>query len=313
LSKEKPWILGISAAFHNGAACLIHGDEIVVAIQEERLSRIKHQAVSLDKYMLCVQYCLNGAGTKLEDLALIATTTIPFWGKEADDITKNPQLRVKELGIPVVDITHHKAHAISAYATSGFKESAVLVSDGGGNWGPHFSEEELAVAVKSDGPLMHLCEHLSLYYIDENGISPIEKHLGNHDYLVPDQVDKPYAWFTPGMWRFDSLGHMFSAAAAQIFGSPLQAGKVMGLSPYGKPTSPAEDLVVFKDGRFHFSDKLCEKFRHDERWPSHQEEYQNLSASVQVALEEALLGYVIHARELVDSDNLCYAGGVARL
>ena len=87
----------------------------------------------------------------------------------------------------------------------------------------------------------------------------------------------------------------------------------MGLSPYGKPTSPAEDLVVFKDGRFHFSDKLCEKFRHDERWPSHQEEYQNLSASVQVALEEALLGYVIHARELVDSDNLCYAGGVARL
>lgn len=53
------------------------------------------------------------------------------------------------------------------------------------------------------------------------------------------------------------------------------------------------------------------RFTHDERWPAHRDAYRNLAASVQAALEEAVLHLARRLRELCPSENLCYAGGVA--
>ena len=72
------WILGISKS-HNGAVALINNDKVVCAIQAERISRIKRQAINLtnDESLVskCVKYCLNYAGINYSDLQSIAICT----------------------------------------------------------------------------------------------------------------------------------------------------------------------------------------------------------------------------------------------
>ena len=67
---EEPWILGISAS-HNGSACLLKGDEIVVAIQEERLTRFKRHRIRGAGPSRAVAYCLNYAGIEPSELSLV--------------------------------------------------------------------------------------------------------------------------------------------------------------------------------------------------------------------------------------------------
>lgn len=132
---------------------------------------------------------------------------------------------------------------------------------------------------------------------------PLEKHV----------IDRG-AWFVTydgEMPSFGSLAGMFSAAAEQIFGESTEAGKVMGLASYAEPVFPASDFFEIDRGCFHFKDTVPLQFRHDRRWPAEAREYEALAASVQAALEVALLYLVQHLRELCPSDNLCYAGGVA--
>jgi carbamoyltransferase len=85
----------------------------------------------------------------------------------------------------------------------------------------------------------------------------------------------------------------------------------MGLAPLGSPEIPVDAFFEVKRGNFHFRNCLPGKFRHNDRWPLRQDEYKNLAASVQVALEEALFFLLRRLRELQPSQNLCYAGGVA--
>jgi carbamoyltransferase len=118
-------------------------------------------------------------------------------------------------------------------------------------------------------------------------------------------------WIDGEMPRFGSLGGLYSAAAQQIFDNPMDAGKVMGLAPYGSALFAPGDFFDISRGQFIFHDKVPESFKHDERWPSQKVEYSNLAASVQLALEEAVLYLARRLRELCPSDNLCYAGGVA--
>ena len=67
---DPPWVLGLSLS-HNGAACLMRGNDIVVAVQEERLARKKRARLDPDQHSLAVQYCLSTAGIGAPDLAAI--------------------------------------------------------------------------------------------------------------------------------------------------------------------------------------------------------------------------------------------------
>lgn len=68
---NEPWIFGLSAS-HNGAACLLKGSEIFVAVQEERLARIKRQWIYGAEQPLAADYCLKFAGIQPQDLSAIA-------------------------------------------------------------------------------------------------------------------------------------------------------------------------------------------------------------------------------------------------
>ena len=112
----------------------------------------------------------------------------------------------------------------------------------------------------------------------------------------------------PGMPTFRTLGGLFAASARQIFGDSMEAGKVMGLAPYGRPVHPVDDILTAERGRITFHDTVPARFLHDDRWPQHQTEYENLSASVQAALEVALLDITSALRRECRSPNFCYAG-----
>lgn len=298
--ENEPWVLGISCS-HNGAACLLRGGEIVAAIQEERLTRVKRQRIHGAFPALAINYCLQHAGIKVSDLSLIAYTVTGKAASETfEDVALNPMLQAAHHKIPIISLSHHLAHAASVFATSGFDDAAILVVDGVGSPEVDFSAAEKSV-IKNPTP--NGVEAISLYSAQGTSFTPLEKHLVERGHWV--------TWEFLRMPRFQSLGGLFSAAAWQMFGDHLEAGKVMGLAPYGEAEFPVSDFFEIVDGRFEYKDAVPARFDHADRWPKRQTEYKNLAASTQAALEEALMWLIGHLRELFPSRNLCYAGGVA--
>ena len=299
MSKDLPWILGLSAS-HNGAACLLRGDEIFVAVQEERLTRVKRQWIYGAADSLAANYCLTFAGVQPQDLSAIALSITGSAKNPQHNLQLNPLVTSSNKSTRTFVVPHHYAHAVSAFATSGFADSAILVIDGVGSPAEDMFEEERKVFTKR---VEHGSEIISLYSASETSLVPLEKYPVEHG-----------AWLTKrsvGMPWFGSLGGMYSAVADQIFGNAMEAGKVMGLAPFGFPEIPVDAFFEIEKGNFHFRNVLSEKFAHNDRWPLRGDEYKNLAASVQVALEEALLCLIQRLRKLQSSQNLCYAGGVA--
>jgi carbamoyltransferase len=294
------WVLGIAGS-HDGAHCLLRGGRIVCASREERLTGVKRARVRAGRGGLGLRYCLDAAGITVNDLAVVVSANQRSARHAENDVTLNPQLR----SIPHLrrmTVTHHLAHAASAVACSGFNRCAVLVCDGSGSPFADLDVVARACALDStNGALDETSEHLTLFRAAGAQITPIEVHV------CRNWVDKK----RDGMWHFNSLGGMFSAVARQIFGSPNEAGKVMGLAPYGRPCFPIEEFLVIDDYRIRFTNGVQRYFQHDARWPENPERYRDLAASVQAALEHTLLHLVRRLRAITDERHLCLAGGVA--
>lgn len=305
----KPWVLGLASS-HNGGACLLHGNEIVVAIQEERLLRVKRAQHPGAFPSLAIQYCLDSAHIQPSELDAIVLCASSQARRPEEDVRLNPQVMANRHGVALYTIPHHLGHAISAYAMSGCpEESAVMVIDGRGSPWDELTEDEQAVvppgqlaretAANREMPR----EHISTYRFNDGHYVPLEKHVSSYEL---SQVS------LPGFIPFASLGDMYGAVGEQIFGSQLDGpGKVMALAPFGLPRIPVHDFYHIVDGGFVFQSELRNRFDHDERWPKCREEYCALAASVQTALEEAILYVARNLRASVRCNHLCYAGGVA--
>lgn len=295
---SEPWVLGLSAS-HNGAACLLHGDRIVAAIQEERLSRTKRDRIYGSEESLAVAYCLQTAGIRPSDLDLVVLCGQDRVTSRLYDLALNRQLALVREKVPWLTVSHHLGHAFHAFATSGFEDAAILVVDGLGSPFEDLSPEEQSLAPDARGGW----EMISLYQASGTTVAPLEKHM---------TVDHRWLQFRPeGMPLFRSLGGMYSAVAEQIFDNPMEAGKVMGLAPYGAPVFAPEEFFTLADGRFVFHDGVPERFDHDRRWPDCELEYRNLARSVQGALEVAAEHLFDRLSRISESRNLCYSGGVA--
>ena len=298
---SKPWVLGLSAS-HNGAACLLHGNRIVAAVQEERLVGKKRARLYGSRPSLAVQYCLAQGGIAATDLDMVVICSQSALRLPENNLAANPMLDVTANGTPMLTVSHHAGHAISAFATSGFDDAAVLVVDGMGSPTSDLSDDE-------KGAVIDTCtaggETNSIYHAEGTTLKALEKHMIDQGRWLNAP---PPGSSMPG---FGSLGGLFSAAAQQIFGDAMDAGKVMGLAPYGTPTIDPGEFFEIRDGRFVFFDTVQKRFAAPDHWPQHKTAYEDLAASVQNALEHALLYLVGRIRELSSSRNLVYAGGVA--
>ena len=110
------------------------------------------------------------------------------------------------------------------------------------------------------------------------------------------------------MPSFGSLGGMFSATAQQIFGEATEAGKGHGPPLRANVAFPTGDFFEIANRRFHFKDTVPQRFRFNERWPNCTHEYEALAASVQSALEDALLYPRATPARAVRTVRICVRG-----
>ena len=302
-------ILGISAFYHDSAACLVRDGEIIAAAQEERFTRKKHD---FNFPTNAVEYCLKEAGISAEELDYVGFydkpfikferilysylayapigiksffKSIPLWIKQKlfiRDIIR------KELGYrgKVLFPEHHESHAASAFYPSPFSEAAILTVDAVGEW-----------ATTSYG---------------------IGK---DNDINITSELRFPH-----------SLGLLYSAFTYYTgFKVNSSEYKVMGLAPYGEPEYVdliLRELVDLKeDGSFKLNmkyfnyctgltmtnNRFNKLFGGPPRKPESKitQREMNLARSIQVVTEEIVLRMVNHIYKETGKKNLCLAGGVA--
>ncbi|HSE33834.1 MAG TPA: carbamoyltransferase [Pyrinomonadaceae bacterium] len=319
-------ILGISAFYHDSAACLVVDGDIVAAAQEERFSRTKHD------YRFptgATRYCLKEANLSVADLDYVAfydkpllkfdrlletyldyspagfssfLKSMPLWMREklwmpdlirtelgkidGADDEREAKKRGKQFKCKLLFGDHHESHAASAFYPSPFEHAAILTIDGVGEW-----------ATSSIG-------------------------IGKgHEIKLLKELRYP-----------DSLGLLYSAFTYYT-GFKVNSGeyKVMGLAPYGEPTYVAAIKDKLLDIRDDGSIRMAHEYfsysqglrmtngsfdkifggppRKPESKLSQRE--MDLARSIQVITEEVMLKMAGYAHEVTGEKRLCMAGGVA--
>ncbi len=303
------YVLGISAYYHDSAACLLQDGEIVAAAQEERFTRKKNDFSFPAR---AVDYCLRQGGIRPDDLEVVAfydkplvkferilksylaeapsglrsfLKAVPLWMKQKlwikDDIARHVGFSGR-----IIFPEHHQSHAASAFYPSPFPEAAFLTIDGVGEW-----------ATTSFG-------------------------TGRGNRLdIQAEILFPH-----------SLGLLYSAFTYYT-GFKVNSGeyKLMGLAPYGEPEY--RDLILDKlmdlreDGSFRLnmdyfnyctgltmtSPKFHRLFGGPPRDPESaiDQRIMNLARSIQEVTETVILRMVDHVHAETGQKYLCLAGGVA--
>jgi carbamoyltransferase len=308
-------VLGVSCYFHDAAAVRVEDGALVLAAEEERFTRKKHDASFPAR---AIEFCLEPGPVDYVAFYEIpkvkfnrVLTTAATMGKPARDafvhsmrawLTERHGIvrRLARLaGVPrgrVICADHHVSHAASAYFPSEFDSAAVITVDGVGEW---------ATAT----------------------IGSAASTNGRHRLDIADQIDFPH-----------SLG-LFYSAFTDFLGFEVNEGeyKVMGMAPYGEPRFVDElsrVLRTYEDGSFwldldyfsfHYSarkaytDKVVELLstgprKRDEPFEPGDERsqrYADIAASVQAVTERAIVNLARAAHRRTGSPNLCFAGGVA--
>jgi len=297
------YILGTGLS-HDGSACLLNDGKIIVAIEKERLSRVKHDG---GNDSLAVKYCLDAAGIKAADLTLIVQAA-NFEIDIAKDRYNGSRHFTEDLQVPVVTLSHHLAHAWSAAAASPFSECNVMVLDGAGSPYKHCLDLDGAFIPTQNFDTGMFCEKDSFYHFDGSTLTPLYK-----DFSEVRLFEESSRLKLPT--NYHSIGGLYSAASFYCFRNMDDAGKLMGLAPYGnldnKPalfnldngrvevnyesvnswfTNPAIDYQYFKNKFAHYADIA--------RW-------------VQDETEKAVSYLFTERQRAYPHPNVAYAGGVA--
>ena len=296
------YVLG-TAVSHDGSACLLKDGHIAVAIEKERITRIKHDG---GNDVDAIEYCLNAEGIRFDDLALVVQNDNFGMFEAGSDWFDGPRLSSPK--VPVLSISHHLAHAFSAVGLSPFDESAVLVVDGCGNCFKDCIDREGAqIPEPPPAQLQELFFEKDSYYAHERGalraiykdFSPLET--------------KRYTMH-PNTTRH-SLGGAYLGVSTYVFRGVEDPGKLMGLAPYGRPNVHDFEMFELRDGRIFLRYDWMRRFdrpaRSSEDLSEHFQHYADLAYHTQRELERALLYLLEHRHALHPSRNLAFAGGVA--
>jgi carbamoyltransferase len=285
-------VLGLGGSHHDFCACLVDDGEVIAAVEEERLTRVK-QAFGLGPRLarcLAADAVLDEAGLGIDDVDLVVAN---------DFLNRVYSLRFEDR---VHWIGHHLSHAASTFYTAPFDTAAVLVLDGRGS------------AV--EGPDGLRGETITSYAADSDGLRTIRQQLGRVT-LTDVRMDDP---------NEDSVGWMYEAVSKAIgfvsrrtgMGEP---GKTMGLAPYGgrRYVDALAETFHLADGEFRQSDTQQFAMREliagelakapDER--SREAVRADFAFAVQANTERIVLHLARWLHEATGERRLCLAGGVA--
>jgi carbamoyltransferase len=315
MSKKHAYVLGLNTYDHDVSACLLRDGDIAYAIAKERITRAKHAS---GFYKEVVDYCLNAEGISIDDVDLVVRNCyiLPveemerrllnqdapgFLGEQERSLAAKDPLYLSRSS-KVVTVSHHLAHAYSAFAACPFDEGAVMVVDGVGSYSADVTEE-YPPADKTD-PLARESE--SYYKFSGSKIEALKKV-----WLEPCR-----GFLSDEFFNMAGLGALYSRASSYIFGDWNKCGELMGLAPYGR-RGRMKPLLHIENGVLSvpvWSEELKEPWLIEsgndwEKSPSMQH-WKDLAWQVQDDTETVLLARAKWLRETTGAKNLCIAGGV---
>ena len=313
MSKNHDYILGINAYDHDVSACLLRDGEIAYAIEKERITRNKHAGGFFQE---AVDYCLNAEGITLDDVDLVVRNCYVLPVEELEvrmvyqgdmsphelEQTKNSPLYLPKSN-KVMTVSHHLAHAYSAFAVSPFEEGVVMVVDGVGSY---------AADIKEPGQLT-------------DGVNPLARESESYYRFKGSELEcLKKVWLQPArgllsdeFFNMDGLGALYSRVSSYIFADWNKCGEVMGLAPYGRPNN-FRKLMELKNGEleiFPWDTEFNQPWIPDgqRKWESSPSmaHWEDMAWRIQHDAEEVLLARARWLRETTGAKNLCLAGGVA--
>lgn len=289
----KSRVIGINRT--SDASCCIFQDGALLAfLRKERLSRTKHAWGSSGDISLYA----NAYPDLLQNVDIVVEcfssdderARLALYHAELAASIRQPEPAI------VSEISHHFAHAYSAFHPSGFTDAAILIADNRGSPRDLVSDVAAVATGQGVGPL----EVITLLHGGAAGIRPVAKQ-----------------WWSRELERPAGLGMFYSLASKAVLGAPNREGVLMGLAAYGNPSRfPLPSLEI--DGiavripsawnELLFDQDRFARFRD---WKSGIAEPADFAARVQLAFEEALLAIARHARSVTGASKLIYSGGCA--
>ncbi|MQP52197.1 MULTISPECIES: carbamoyltransferase C-terminal domain-containing protein [unclassified Flavobacterium] len=303
--KKPIYIIGTGLS-HNGSAVLLKDGHICVAVEKERLSRIKHDG---GNDTLAIQYCLEAEGIELKDVSLVvqsANFDIP--NRER---FKGKRIFSEENNIKIITISHHIAHAYSAVGISPFSECAVIVIDGCGSPLNQYLELHPDQLSNIDSIFINetqmLCEKDSFYHFYDNKLNPLFKDFSKMEELTNEYIEMPTTKH--------SIGGFYAAISKYIFGDIEDVGKLMGLAPYGKSNKFNFEAFEFVSECLFVKDEWKNNFTNPSKgydyFMEHFSYYADVAKWAQEQVEKAVLSCINFRLKKFPHKNLCYSGGVA--
>jgi carbamoyltransferase len=315
-------ILGINAYHANASAAIVADGQLLAAVEEERLNRVKYAAGLPAR---AIQYCLDQAGVKLSEVDHIAIPRDPRarWGTKLryairmprfafdrarvmarfagirDDLASAFEIPAESIRGRFHRIEHHTAHLASSYFVSPFERAAVLSADGLGDFAS-------AMWALGEGPRM--------------------RPLG--EVTFPHSLGMYYTALTQylGFWKFGEEYKVMGLAAygqpefleefRQIVRADAPLSFRLGLK-YFVHQSQGPDMTWREADRTPVLGRLFSAYLEKRLGPARKPEqpleqrHYNIAASMQAALEEVLIAHWSALAEKTGERNLCLAGGVA--
>jgi carbamoyltransferase len=313
MSKTHVYVLGINAYDHDVSACLLRDGEIAFAISKERITRRKHD---MGFHQEVVDYCLKAEGITLDDVDLVVRNcyVLPveeleirllaqddLRGRERAQAEKSPLYLSKSN--KVVTLSHHLAHAYSAFAASPFEDGAIMVVDGVGNYCADIKEPDQ----RTEGVNPLARESESYYKFSGSKLETLKKV-----WLNPVR-----GFLSDEFYYMQGLGALYSRVSSYVFADWNKCGELMGLAPYGRPGA-AKPLLEMKNGELNIFDWGVEFNKpwfmgREPNWEksSSMRHWEDLAWRMQDDTEKVLLARANWLRETTGAKNLCMAGGVA--
>lgn len=315
MPKKHTYVLGLNTYDHDVSACLLRDGEIAYAIAKERITREKHAS---GFYKDVIDYCLDAEGITLDDIDLVVRNCyilpvpemedrllyqdMPGFLPEYEraDAKSHPYFHSKS--DKVVSISHHLAHAYSAFAVSPFEDGAVMIVDGVGSYRADVNEPFPGDAAT---PLARESE--SYYKFSGTHLECLKKV-----WMEPDR-----GFLSDEFYNMPGLGALYSRASTYIFGDWNKCGELMGLAPYGRHSN-VRSLMSIKDNTLtvpRWTSELNKPYvmDSDQKWETSplMKHWEDLAWRVQDDTEKVLLARAAWLRETTGAKNLVIAGGVA--
>ena len=297
------YVLGLCYS-HDASVCLLKDGVPIVAIQKERLSRKKHDGSITDIDLGdCINYCLGAEGINLSQIDLvIENSPTVLYCKEKGNILGFARSRLLDNldKNKIIQISHHLAHAYCAYGLSNFRKCAVMVIDGQGNYKEDLTEDFSKAIIYPSFCESSYIERESFYDFSNGKYKVLRKNLST--------IHKSFI-------RLSGLGHLYESVSSYIFKSRFDAGKLMGLAPYGEKNMPFKMLDIKNKAEIIYYNEWVKKFCHPNRdagcLKKYFKEYADLANKTQKELEKAVVALSRWIKSITKCENLVYAGGVA--